>query len=202
MHTTQTLPANYRLAAEVSMKNSGLLVKLNIAGFFLLIFFGWLFSAAVFWLRPGEAASALVLNFSGVEGIGRLLFVLLIIFAVIVLHEGVHGLGFIYFAGTRPTFGFRWVYAFAAAPNAYIPRDRYLPIALGPLVVISVLGAASMAVVPPQWLMPLVLACVVNASGSVADLWVTWLLLRLPKETLALDLGEKIELYVPKGQGE
>lgn len=197
MSTTQNLPVNYRLAAEVSMKNNGLLIKLNIAGLVLMILSGWLFGAAAFWLRPGETASSLIFDLSGTGGLLAVLIVLLISFATIVLHEAVHGLGFIYFAGVRPTFGFRWVYAFAAASGHYIPRGRYLPIALAPLGVISILGVALMAVVPAQWLTALWLACVVNASGSIGDLWVVWLLLRLPNEALANDQGEKIELYIP-----
>jgi len=198
MDTTQTLPANYRLTSAISMKNQRLLLKLNVAGFFLLILFGWLFSAAAFWLRPDDAASSLILDLTGAGGLRTVLFVLIITFGTIVLHEGIHGLAFMIFANVRPTFGFRWVYAFAAAPGYFIPRGRYLPVALAPLVVISLLGLALMAVGPAQWLTAILLACVVNASGSVADLWVVWLLLRLPAETLASDLGEAIELYVPE----
>ncbi len=199
MDTMQTLPANYRLASAISMKDQRLLIKLNIAGFFLLILFGWLFSAAAFWLRPNEAAASLTFEFSGAGGLLTVLVVLIITFVTIVLHEGIHGLAFMIFAKVRPTFGFRWVYAFAAAPGYFIPRNRYLPVALAPLVVISLLGVALMAVVPAQWLTAILLACVVNASGSVADLWVVWLLLRLPPKALASDLGEAIELYVPEG---
>lgn len=199
MATIQTLPPNYRLAAAISMKDKGLLIKLNIAGFFLLILFGWLFSAAAFWLRPDIAATSLILDLGGAGGLRTILVVLVITFVAIVLHEGIHGLAFRVFGKVRPTFGFRWVYAFAAAPGNFIPRDRYLPVALAPLVVLSILGVALMAVAPAQWLTAILLACVVNASGSVADIWVAWLLLRMPAETLASDLGEKIELYVPEG---
>lgn len=199
MDTTQTLPPNYRLAAAISMKDNRLLFKLNVAGFFLLIVFGWLFSAAAFWLRPDVAAASLILDLGDAGGLRTILVVLLITFVTIVLHEGIHGLAFIVFGKVRPTFGFRWIYAFAAAPGNFIPRDRYLPVALAPLVVLSLVGVALMAVVPAQWLTAILLACVVNASGSVADLWVAWLLLRLPAEALASDLGEKIELYLPEG---
>lgn len=197
METLQTLPANYHPHAEFTMKDNRRLVIMNIAGLFLVVIFGWLFSAAAFWLRPAEAASALVFNLTGAGGLWGVAVVLIITIATITLHEAVHGLTFIFISRARPVFGFRWVYAFAAAPGYYIPRNRYLPVALAPLVVISVLGVALMTVVPANWLIGIILMCVVNASGSIGDLWVSWMLLRLPDGVLAHDQGETITFYVP-----
>lgn len=198
MNTTQTLPQHYRLSAEVSMQNHGLLVRLNLIGLLLVVVFGWLFSAAAFWLRPNEAAAALSFSFGGADALWTVVVVLLITFVTIVFHEVVHGLGFLFIGRVRPTFGFRWVYAYAAAPGSYIPRNRYLPIALAPLVVISILIVAMMVLVPARWLTALVLMGVINSAGAVADIWVVWLLLRRPPETLAHDQGDKIGLYVPE----
>ncbi|MHB8192776.1 MAG: DUF3267 domain-containing protein [Bellilinea sp.] len=201
MDTLQSLPENFRLSASFSIKDSGMLLKMNIAGFLLLILFGWLFMAAASILRPEDAATFLVVQWTGVEGLWSVAIVLVLIFATIVLHEAIHGLGFMLLAKARPIFAFRGVYAYAAAPGYYIPRNPYLVIALAPLVVISLAGVVLMAFVHPVWIAPLVLVCVVNSSGAVGDLWVAWLLLRHPAEALAQDRGDEIEIYAPTGHG-
>lgn len=201
MDTLQQLPENYQLSAGFSIKDNGLLLKLNIAGFFLLMLSGWLFIAAAVWLRPEEAATFLEVKWGGFEGLWSILFVLVLVFVTIVLHEAVHGLGFIRLAKARPKFAFRGVYAYAAAPGYYIPRDPYLKIALAPLGVISLIGLVLMVLVPAAWIGPLILICVVNASGAVGDLWVAWLLLRNPPEAYAQDDGDEIKIYAPTGYG-
>lgn len=179
------------------MKDRGMLLKLNIAGFFLLVLFGWLFTAAAVTLRPEDAETFLLLKWEGVSGVLTIIIVLALMFVTIVIHEAIHGLGFILLAKARPTFAFRGVYAYAAAPEWYIPRNPYLAIGLAPLVVISLVGVALMAVVPAAWIAPLVLMCVVNASGAVGDLWVAVLLLRQPPEALSNDTGDEIKIYIP-----
>lgn len=201
MNALKSLPENYRLSANFSIKDTGMLLKMNIAGFFLLILFGWLFISAGLTLRPEDAGTFLVVKWTGVEGLWSVAIVLVLIFATIVLHEAVHGLGFMLLAKVRPIFAFRGVYAYAAAPGYYIPRNPYLVIALAPLVVISLVGVVLMTFVPPLWITPLVLVCVVNSSGAVGDLWVAWLLLRHPPEAFAQDRGDEIEIYAPAGHG-
>ncbi|MHB0987564.1 MAG: DUF3267 domain-containing protein [Bellilinea sp.] len=197
MNAVQTLPENYRRCAGLNMKNLGLQLKMNIAGFFLLVLFGWLFTAAAVYLRPDEAATFLLLKWEGVSGILTIVIVLALMFFTIVVHEAIHGLGFILLAKAHPIFAFRGVYAYAAAPEWFIPRDPYLMIGLAPFMVISLVGLALMAIVPAVWIAPLVLMCVVNASGAVGDLWVAVLLLRQPPEALSNDTGDEINIYAP-----
>ncbi len=197
MNAVQTLPENYRRSAGFSMKDRSMLLKMNIAGFFLLVLFGWLFTAAAVYLRPDEATTFLLLKWEGVSGILTIAIVLALMFVTIVVHEAIHGLGFILLAKARPIFAFRGVYAFAAAPDWFIPRDPFLVIGLAPLVVISLVGVALMAIAPAAWIAPLVLVCVVNASGAVGDLWVAVLLLRHPPEALSNDTGDEITIYTP-----
>lgn len=197
MNAIQTLPENYRLSAGLNMKNLSLQLKMNIAGFFLLVLFGWLFTAAAVYLRPDDATTFLLLKWEGVSGILTIVIVLALMFVTIVVHEGIHGLGFILLAKVRPIFAFRGVYAYAAAPDWFIPRDPYLVIGLAPFVGISLVGVALMAIVPAAWIAPLVLVCVVNATGAIGDLWVAVLLLRQPPEALSNDTGDEIKIYAP-----
>ena len=202
MNALQTLPENYRLSAGLNMKNLSLQLKMNIAGFFLLVLFGWLFTAAAVYLRPDDATTFLLLKWEGASGILTIVIVLALMFVTIVVHEGIHGLGFILLAKVRPIFAFRGVYAYAAAPDWFIPRDPYLVIGLAPFVGISLVGVALMAIVPAAWIAPLVLVCVVNATGAIGDLWVAALLLRQPPEALSNDTGDEINIYAPALPGK
>ncbi|MFZ3079055.1 MAG: DUF3267 domain-containing protein [Bellilinea sp.] len=202
MNALQTLPENYQLSAGLNMKNLGLQLKMNIAGFFLLVLFGWLFTAVAVYLRPDDAATFLLLKWEGVSGILTIVIVLALMFVTIVAHEGIHGLGFILLAKAHPIFAFRGVYAYAAAPDWFIPRDSYLVIGLAPFVGISLVGVALMEIVPAAWIAPLVLVCVVNATGAVGDLWVAVLLLRQPQEALSNDTGDEIKIYAPALPGK
>lgn len=202
MNAIQTLPENYRLSAGLNMKNLSLQLKMNIAGFFLLVLFGWLFTAAAVYLRPDDATTFLLLKWEGVSGILTIVIVLALMFVTIVVHEGIHGLGFILLAKVRPIFAFRGVYAYAAAPDWFIPRDPYLVIGLAPFVGISLVGVALMAIVPAAWIAPLVLVCVVNATGAIGDLWVAVLLLQQPPEALSNDTGDEIKIYAPALPGK
>lgn len=68
--------------------------------------------------------------------------------------------------------------------------------ALAPLVLLSVLGVALMAVVPASWFLGLLFILVTNASGAVGDLWVVIWLCASRAERYAKDSGDAVTLYV------
>jgi hypothetical protein len=198
MKPTQILPDNYRSIGSFDLRNNPQkLLQLNILGFVLFAASAWLFSALLFLLRPDEARIGLVLGFFDLGGIVQaILAVVAVTVAMIVLHEAVHGVGFWYFTRTMPKFAFKGVYAYAAAPDWFLPRGQYLLVALAPLVVLSLLGAALMLVVPPSGFIMLLLFLVSNASGAVGDLWVAAWLLRQPATCYANDRGDAVTLYL------
>ncbi len=59
-----------------------------------------------------------------------LAYLLGVLIVTLVLHELVHGLCFWSFTRDRPRFGWKLIYAYAAAPGWYLPRGRYLTVAL------------------------------------------------------------------------
>ena len=191
------LPPEYILHASLSLKNRGSLIGLNIVGIGLAIFFGWLFTVLAVRLRPELGAQAFSLNWSGVQLLFTILIAVAIMFVVLVLHEAVHGLGFLLLAGVKPVFAFKGFYAYAAAPGVYISRNRYIWIGIAPLVVLSLAALGLLMIVPPEAILAVILAAVMNGSGAVGDLWVVLVLLRQPAKALALDQGDHIQIYVP-----
>ncbi len=77
-----------------------------------------------------------------------------------------------------PLFGLRGLYAFAAAPGWYIPRNPYLWIGLSPLVLISIFGLLLVPLIPQSVLFAWLFGLTYNAAGAAGDLYfVFWLLL-------------------------
>ena len=200
LRQSQTLPPGYTLRANFSMKNKNTLLLMNLAGVVGLIFSGWFFSAAALAVQPAAQVSLLSVRINGLDALWTVAAVLGVMALVILVHEAIHGVGFWLLCGVRPTFAFRGAYAYAAAPGWYLPRDRYLLTGLAPLVLISLVCLGLFIVVPAGWVFPLVLAAVLNASGAVGDIWVAVLLLRQPRQALAIDEGDQVSIFAPDVQ--
>jgi hypothetical protein len=113
-----------------------------------------------------------------------------------VLHELVHGAFFWLFTRSRPTFGFRVWYAYAAAPGWFFPRGQYLVITLAPLVLLSVLGLILLTIVPQEAaLLIILLAAIINAASAVGDTWVAFLIIRERRPIVIEDLGDGMNFY-------
>ena len=199
MSATLHLPEGYRPIGTLNLtKNVRLLVYLNVVGAVLLVGFYYVFIRAALWMRPEAARQGLAggsLNLSGMLVV--LLALIGIYVAVIVLHEGTHGIFMAWITRTRPVFAFRGYYAYAAAPGWYFPRGQYMLVSLAPLVLLSLLGLVVLAFVPAGWFLTIISFMAFNASGAVGDLAVFFWLLRQPSTCLAYDVGEAVTLYLP-----
>lgn len=168
MNPTKNLPENYTLAWAVDMKkDTRLNWILQFAGMVWFVIVGWLLGQSLARLRPDfrftiNAETALPLLFEA----------LLVIFITLTLHELVHGFFFWLFTGERPRFGIGPGYAYAAAPDWYFPKGKYLIVGLAPLVVLSAAGLLAILLVPVTWIGPLFLAIVFNAGGAIGDLYI------------------------------
>lgn len=174
------------------------MLLLNVVGLAALGLMSVILLVLLQWLRPQDMASTFTIT---IENTGNFIVDVLIILGLstvmMVAHEAIHGVFFWHYTGTRPHFGFRGAYAFAAAPEWYIPRTPYLITSLAPLVVISLIGIALMLILPIHWVPALFLITALNAAGAVGDLWVAWWLLRCPADALGNDCGDVTCLYVP-----
>ncbi|HMQ29453.1 MAG TPA: DUF3267 domain-containing protein [Chloroflexaceae bacterium] len=116
---------------------------------------------------------------------------------VLVLHETAHALCFWLFTRKRPRFGFKGLYAYAAAPGWHVPRLQYAITGAAPLVLLS-LGGLLLVLVVPLGALPLLLyALTLNAAGAIGDILVLGWIAVSPRGALFRDRGDAVERFVP-----
>ena len=194
MKATQTLPQTYRPGALFNLATLRMMLAVNTAGLLGLFAFGWFFLQLGGWVRP-EITTPGPRQIA--EGLGVLGF-LLTLLGTIVLHELVHGFFFWLYTRARPKFGFNILYAYAAAPDWYFPRNQFMWVGLAPLVILTLVGVVLLPVVSFSWVPALLLGLIVNAAGSVGDLWVVGWLAGRPRESLLQDRGPKMQIFLPQ----
>jgi hypothetical protein len=177
--------------------NGRLTLGLNLAGlpWMLVCAVGYVLVAML--VRPGGAA----LHFGHLSPVwfGTVLIggSLVTTAAVIVLHEAAHGLAFWVFTRSRPTFGIKGWYAYAAAPGWHLSRGRFLAVLLAPIVLFTVVGLPIVAFAPPVLALFTVLAMIGNATSAIGDLYMCVRLLTLPAPTVVEDRADGITWYLP-----
>ncbi len=115
--------------------------------------------------------------------------------APIPIHEWLHGVAMTRYGG-KPRYGvglsnYVLPYAYATTDSTFT-RNQFVVIALTPLVVISLVGIAAMAVVPTPWL---IVPLAVNAGGAVGDCWMAAMLLGYPSTVRVEDCTTGLRIY-------
>ena len=192
------LPENYYLNASLDLaKQKGLAIALNVVATVLVFGYGVLFLFLAITLRPADAAGVWEFQITSIIGfllLGARLFVITAL--MLLLHEGVHGVCFRLYTGEWGTFAFKGLYAYAAAPNWYLPRNQHLVTALAPYLGLSIVGIVLIPIVPVVMLPDLLLFLVLNAAGATGDLAaVVWLLTK-PPDALVRDYGDGVAIYM------
>ena len=98
--------------------------------------------------------------------------------AYVILHEAVHGVFIRIISGKWGKFGFNSSFAYASSA-AFFGRYEYITIALAPIVIWGIVLGIQ----------------VINLSGAVGDIYVTYTVMKLPKESLFKDDGLDITVY-------
>ena len=185
MHATQTLPVNYRKLCDIDLeknkKQYALVNGLSVVVALIVLL--------PVWLLAPEGAEF-------VHELPGLLMLLAGMFAYIILHEAVHGVCFWAYSKQKPRFGWKSAYAYAAS-DCYYRKDPYLVIALAPVVLWGVVLALLAALLPVEWYWTVQLIQLINLSGAAGDLYVTWLLCRMPSDILIQDAGVAMQVFAP-----
>ena len=193
-HPTRDLPQEYSLINRLDIRENRSLLIMNLWGVALLVVSWMGFSHLANWINPGS----LSFSFSVIRPVDVFLnigLILLVTLVMLVVHEGLHGLCFWLFTRSRPLFAFKGFYAYAAAPEWFLPKFQYLVTGFTPLVVITLGCIALMVILPAGWTPALFWMLVLNTSGSVGDLWMVYGLLRSPADVYARDHGDVLEFF-------
>lgn len=128
---------------------------------------------------------------------GLVMVAALLAFAVyIILHEAVHGLFMWCFSHRKPHFGISLQYAYAGS-DAYFRRAPYLAIALAPFVVWGLVFGIAALMFDNVWFWLFWFLFAGNASGSAGDLYVFFVVRKLPEDVLVQDDGISMRIYAP-----
>lgn len=191
---TRSLPPGYVAAGQIDLGSARAALAVNLIGLASLFPFGWFFVQVGRAVRP-EAVSG---NTFTLLGQANVLFLLLVLIATLLLHELIHGLGFWLLSKSRPKFGVHLLYAYAAAPDWYLPRNPFIIVGLAPFLTITLLGLLALPLVSLKGVPVLLAAITLNAAGSMGDLIVIgWLLTRSP-DLLAKDSGPSVRIFEPQ----
>ena len=185
MKATLKLPENYEEIDRIDLeKNKKQMILVNVLSIVqaVLVFIPMLILAPEGASFPREGLDVVIL-LAGMVG-------------YIILHEAVHGVCFWAFSRQKPRFGWKSAYAYAAS-DAYYGKVPYLIIGLAPVALWGVVLAVLAAVLPVRWYSIVQLIQLINLSGAAGDLYVTWLLCRMPKDILIQDAGVAMQIFAP-----
>lgn len=190
MKATMQLPEGYRLRQTIDLeKNRRQMIIVNVLAVIVAVVS---FVPMAIWEPEGAAF---------VDDISEILLLTGGILGYVLLHEAVHGVCFWFFSGERPSFGWKSAYAYAAS-DAYYPKGPYLTIALAPVLLWGAVLAVLAAALPTEWYWPLQVIQLMNLSGAAGDLYVTWLLCRMPRGILVQDAGVAMQVFGPSEKHE
>lgn len=113
-------------------------------------------------------------------------------------HEWVHGVFIRIFTGEPAQFGFKAGSGMAYAKSSwFFSRPAYIAVALAPVLVWGVVLGVLLGDVPAEYFWCLYAIQIFNISGAVGDLYVTWLVLRMPRGVLIYDEGVSMKFFAP-----
>jgi hypothetical protein len=188
--STKTLPEGYAQSGEINLKeNKRLAIILNIIALFVVVLSFYLLSSFAALVRPG------IMNRSGTITVGGVVGLVGLVVMLLTIHELIHGSFFWVFTRSRPVFALRLFYAYAGAPDWYIPTRQYAFVTVGPLVIIDAVGLLLMLLVPESWVLFIAIVVAFNTGGSVGDLLVFTRLFKLSPTYLVRDSGDAVFFY-------
>ena len=189
-----TLPPNYEQVLHWKVtQNIWCVIILNILALPLGIIIGIFFF--IFLFQFGQPP---IVKFYDSEQF--LIFALLSTALVLIVHEWVHGIAMQAY-GARPKYGIIWkgLMLYASAPSYAFGRNKYLVIALAPLVVLSLLACLGILLLAGStivWMLPVY--ALTNGGGSIGDLWMSVIVLRYPSHAYVVDERDGMRVFVPK----
>lgn len=197
MRATRNLPSNYHHQKTLDLSKPRIVLLLNLAAVPLLFIFGWIFSRLIILLRSINPFPNGFWGLVTIFSIWNLITFILSIIIMLIIHELIHGLFFWLFTHERPKFALKSGYAFAAAPEWYLPKVQYIFVGLSPFVFISIICIVLAVFMSLQIVPYLLLLAVFNAAGALGDIIIVAWVFSLSNNVLMRDLGDKFLSYAP-----
>ena len=160
-------------------------------GLFALIFF----YIVRFWIENGYSPS----ESSGSLNPLQVLAAMIVVFIMMVVHEGIHGMTFKLF-GYKVKYGVIMPFAaYAMADKQFIRRRDYFIVGMAPLFVINIVSLLIFFLRIPLLSDIAYVAIVFNTAGAVGDIWLASKIFFSPKKTLFYDYSPTENyIYLPK----
>ena len=185
-YAVNTLPENYELVRTIDLaknKKESLIVNtLSLVLLAVVFALGFLFRTDTGTKAEAYLPVMLAAFFAFV--------------AYIVLHEAVHGAFMWYFSKQKPHFGISLQYAYAGS-ESYFRKTPYLIIALAPFVVWGVVFGVVALCLNSIWFWLFWFLVAGNASGAAGDLYVFFVVSKMPGSILVQDDGISMRIYAP-----
>lgn len=197
LEPTRSLPEHFRENGCFDLnENRGLGMILNLTGLGLLFGVGWLFLESLSFLRPEYVSAENILIITGMREFWRGVLLLVVSVALVILmREGLHWLALWIITKDLPKLGFRGLYAYATAPEWYLPRWVYTWQTLIPLFGITVLGVIAVVLVPLNLVPGVMLVVSLNAAMAVNDLATLYWLMGKPKGSLIMEDRDSVQVF-------
>ena len=119
----------------------------------------------------------------------------------IYLHELTHGVCMKRLSGVKPSYGFKFGYAYAGS-DVYFDRNSHRLIALAPVALWGAVLAVVCAAVPKECFWMFYIVQIANVSGAAGDIYCAIHLSRLPEDILIQDTGTRMRVFAPAARGE
>jgi hypothetical protein len=177
-------------------RNHKAALALNIAALPLFVVFGWIFLQIAALLRP-EIVSRLFVARITPYPLVFFLILLTVVVGTMFVHEAIHGAFFWLFTHSRPIFGMKLLFAYAGAPEWYIPRNQYALTGVAPFVLITIVGFLVVAWAPLAVGQLALFGVIMNASGAVGDLYVSTKVMLQSRDVLIQDTGVGFTMFSP-----
>lgn len=125
---------------------------------------------------------------------GFLLFAFILLFIYIILHELIHGYFIRKFSGKKAHYGFTGIFAYAGS-ESYFNKKDYIIIALSPVVILGIVLLIINLVIPPGYFWIVYFIQINNIAGGVGDYYITYIMSKMPEDTLTQDRGVSMVMY-------
>lgn len=185
-----SLPENYKEIKRIDLKKDKKV--------FLLINLGALLIMAAMILIANKLIPLSDLFNKIVKNNNGEIFILWLLLLAVILytiaHEATHGFFMKRFSGIKPKYGITSTYAYAGS-DAFFNKRQYIFITLSPVVILGLILLLLNLVAPIEWFWFIYFIQVSNISGAAGDLYVTYLMTKMPVDTLTQDSGVSMILY-------